>query len=179
MRIRIALAAAVAVTVFPSFLFVSSSSTAATPSPQRNHQAASHGAVRLNLKLTSYSQTQKNAKVAAYVKSVQAQQVTSYLQTVAYLNSVAQAKQQAAPDGSDATSADTAHWACIRQRESGGNYGEGGGGAYQFEFGTWNALTGLPSPAQDYPASVQDSAALKLYSERGFEPWTTRYACGV
>ena len=84
-----------------------------------------------------------------------------------------------APAGSDATSTNTPDWACIRQHESGGNYAEGGGGAYQFEFGTWNSLTGLPSPAEAYPASVQDAAALKLYAERGFEPWTTRYVCGL
>ena len=86
-----------------------------------------------------------------------------------------------APAGavSDATSTNTPHWACIRQHESGGDYGVGNGGAYQFQFGTWNALTGLPSPAQDYPASVQDAAALKLYSQRGWEPWSTRYVCGL
>ena len=55
----------------------------------------------------------------------------------------------------------------------------GNGGAYQFEFGTWHALTGLPAPAEDYPASVQDAAALRLYAQRGWEPWTTRYVCGL
>ena len=80
---------------------------------------------------------------------------------------------------SDATSTNTPHWACIRQHESGGSYSAGNGGAYQFELGTWNGLTGLPSPAQDYPASVQDAAALKLYSQRGWQPWTTRYVCGL
>jgi len=81
--------------------------------------------------------------------------------------------------GSDATSTSTADWACIRQHESGGNYAIGNGGAYQFELGTWTSLTGLPSPAEDYPAAVQDAAALKLYSQRGWEPWTTRYVCGL
>ena len=38
---------------------------------------------------------------------------------------------------SDATSTDTADWACIRDHESGGNYSRGNGGAYQFELGTW------------------------------------------
>ncbi len=52
-------------------------------------------------------------------------------------------------------------------------------GHTNFELGTWTALTGLPSPAEDYPAAVQDSAALKLYSQRGWEPWTTRYVCGL
>ncbi len=86
----------------------------------------------------------------------------------------------AAPGGgSDATSTNTPDWACIREHESGDNYSEGGGGAYQFEFATWHGLTGLPSPAQDYPPSVQDSAALELYAQRGWEPWTTRFVCGL
>ena len=58
-------------------------------------------------------------------------------------------------------------WACIRQHESGDNYAEPGGGAYQFELGTWQSLTGLPAPAEDYSAAVQDSAALRLFAERG------------
>jgi hypothetical protein len=81
--------------------------------------------------------------------------------------------------GSDATSTNTADWACIREHESGDNYAEAGGGAYQFELATWQGLTGLPLPAEDYPPSVQDAAALKLYAQRGWEPWTTRYVCGL
>ena len=81
--------------------------------------------------------------------------------------------------GSDATSTNTADWACIREHESGDNYAEGGGGAYQFELATWQGLTGLPLPAEDYPPAVQDAAALELYAERGWEPWTTRYVCGL
>ena len=38
---------------------------------------------------------------------------------------------------SDATSTNTPDWACIRQHESGDNYAEGNGGAYQFADGTW------------------------------------------
>jgi hypothetical protein len=84
-----------------------------------------------------------------------------------------------AASGSDATSINTPDWACIRAHESNDNYGVGGGGAYQFELGTWQGLTGLPSPAQDYPPAVQDAAALKLFSQRGWEPWSTRYVCGL
>ena len=85
----------------------------------------------------------------------------------------------AAAGSSDATSTNTADWACIREHESGDDYGAGNGGAYQFELGTWISLTGLPSPAEDYPPAVQDAAALKLFSQRGWEPWSTRYVCGL
>jgi hypothetical protein len=87
----------------------------------------------------------------------------------------------AAPGGasSDATSTGTPDWACIRQHESGGDYGAAGGGAYQFQDGTWTGVTGLPGPAQSYPAATQDAAALRLYAQRGWAPWTTRYACGL
>ncbi len=85
----------------------------------------------------------------------------------------------AAANASDATSADTPDWACIRAHESGDNYSEGGGGAYQFELGTWEGLTGLGTPAEDSPPAVQDAAALKLYSQRGWEPWSTRFVCGL
>jgi hypothetical protein len=81
--------------------------------------------------------------------------------------------------GSDATSTNTPDWACIREHESDDDYSEYNGGAYQFELGTWVGLTGLPDPAEDYPPAVQDAAALKLYSERGWEPWSTRFVCGL
>ncbi len=80
---------------------------------------------------------------------------------------------------SDATSTNTPDWACIRAHESGDNYSEGGGGAYQFALGTWEGLTGLGTPAEDSPPAVQDAAALKLFAQRGWEPWTTRYVCGL
>ncbi len=100
--------------------------------------------------------------------------------TAAAAAAAAPAPPAGAPSGaSDATSTNTANWACIREHESGDNYSEGGGGAYQFELGTWQGLTGLPSPAEDYPPSVQDAAALELFAQRGWEPWTTRFVCGL
>jgi hypothetical protein len=74
--------------------------------------------------------------------------------------------------------------ACVRNRESGGNYGvynEGGSGAagaYQFLPDTWNSvatssgrsdLVGL-SPAQATPAD-QDAMAQALYAQQGSAPW--------
>jgi Transglycosylase-like domain len=73
---------------------------------------------------------------------------------------------------------------CVRNRESGGNYGiynEGGSGAagaYQFLPGTWNSiaasvgrgdLVGI-DPAQAAPTD-QDAMAQALYAQQGAAPW--------
>jgi hypothetical protein len=151
------------------------------------------------MKLMSYAQAQKVTQLATFYNAVTAQEEATYFQEIAYLQALAAQRSAAAAaaaraqavtpppppppapagGGSDAVSTDTPDWACIRQHESGGNYTEGGGGAYQFELGTWEGLTGLSTPAQNSPSSVQDAAALRLYAERGWEPWTTRYVCGL
>jgi hypothetical protein len=125
---------------------------------------------------------QAEAAQAAAAQAAAAQAAAAQAAAAARAQAVAAATPAPAPAAggvSDATNTDTADWSCIRQHESNDNYAEGNGGAYQFEYGTWAALTGLPSPAEDYPAAVQDAAALKLYAQRGWEPWTTRYVCGL
>jgi hypothetical protein len=174
-----------------------------------NSKLMSYAQAQQVAKLATYSNAVAAQQEATYLKDVafltylkdvnfmkavalqrqQAAQQAAALQAAAHPAAAVVAPPASAPapapapapatGSSDATSTNTADWACIRQHESGGNYADGGGGAYQFGNGTWNSLTGLPSPAQDYPASVQDAAALKLYSERGWEPWTTRYVCGL
>jgi hypothetical protein len=166
-----------------------------------NDTLMSYAQARNAAKLVAYANAVEASQVKtylteiAYLKSVAAQQAaTQAAAQAAAAASAARAQAapvpaptpappapaQPAPGGdSDATSTNTPDWACIRQHESGGNYAIGNGGAYQFELGTWTALTGLPSPAQDYAPAVQDAAALKLYSERGWQPWTTRYVCGL
>jgi hypothetical protein len=133
------------------------------------------------------------AQQAAFYRAVALHQQEADAQAAAAAAAAAAAHPAPAPDaaplpapaaagaaaGSDATSTNTSDWACIRQHESSDNYGQHNGGAYQFELGTWVGLTGLPNPAEDYPPAVQDAAALKLYSERGWEPWSTRYVCGL
>ena len=146
------------------------------------------------MNLMSYAQAEKAAKLATYYDAVATQQEESYLNSIAYLQAMAAQRAAAATphpvavpaslpastsSGSDTTSTDTPDWACIRQHESGGNYTEGGGGAYQFELGTWEGLTGLTTPAQASPPAAQDAAALRLFAERGWEPWSTRYVCGL
>jgi Transglycosylase-like domain len=132
--------------------------------------------------LKAVAAQRQQAAAAAAAASAAAAARAAAAQTPAVQTQASTAATPVAPApsaGSDATSTDTADWACIRQHESGDDYDAGNGGAYQFEYGTWSALTGLPSPAEDYPPAVQDAAALKLYSQRGWEPWTTRYVCGL
>jgi len=195
-RTRIALSTALAVLiVVPVLLFASSSSNSPASARSRHEAGSRHRSARIDMKLMSYAQAEKATKLAAFYNGVTAQEEQTYLKEIAYLQALAAQNAaaavaphpQAVPaslpvpagGGSDATSTNTPDWACIRQHESGGNYAEGGGGAYQFELGTWQGLTGLSTPAQDSPPSVQDEAALRLFAERGWEPWTTRYVCGL
>ena len=207
-RIALGTALAVIAVPAILFAFFTSSS-AASARLARHQAISQHRTVKIDDTLMSYAQARRASTLVTYADAVEAGEVHTYLSEIAYLETVAAQRQQqaaaqaaaaaaaagaaaqtkavAAPaptpspagGGSDATSTNTADWACIRQHESGGNYAVGNGGAYQFELGTWTLLTGLPSPAEDYPAAVQDAAALKLYSQRGWEPWTTRDVCGL
>src|SRR5262249_4919294 len=73
---------------------------------------------------------------------------------------------------------------CVRQRESGGNYGiynaggSGAAGAYQFLPGTWNSIAASSGrgdlvgvdPAQASPAD-QDAMAQAPYAQQRSSPW--------
>jgi hypothetical protein len=80
----------------------------------------------------------------------------------------------------DATSVDTADWACIRVHESGDQYNSPAApsGAYGILISTWRSFgySGWPYEA---PASVQDHVALELYARFGWQPWSSRFACGL
>jgi hypothetical protein len=85
-----------------------------------------------------------------------------------------------APVLTDATSTTTPDWACIRLHESGDRFNSptAPGGAYGFLEGTWLSLgySGWPYEA---PPAVQSQAALFLYNELGWQPWSTRFVCGL
>ena len=68
-------------------------------------------------------------------------------------------------------------FACIRQMESGDNYSEPGGGAYQFLDSTWHSL-GQPGTASQAPPWVQDAMAVALQQRSGWSQWTTAPLCG-
>ena len=131
-----------------------------------------------------------------YVKAVQAAELNDYLRNIGaqvvgeYIASLQAAEAQAAAAAPRAsTTVYSSSYpgdflACVRQRESGGNYGiynsggSGAAGAYQFMPGTWNSiaasvgrgdLVGL-DPAQASPAD-QDAMAQALYAQQGAGPW--------
>jgi Transglycosylase-like domain len=80
----------------------------------------------------------------------------------------------------DANSVATPDWECIRDHESGDEYNDPArpSGAYGILLETWHSFgySGWPYQA---PAAVQDHLALELYSLYGFDPWSTRYVCGL
>jgi len=81
---------------------------------------------------------------------------------------------------SDSTSTDTGDWECIRVHESGDNYNNPNmpSGAYGILISTWESFGYSGWPYQAAPA-VQDALALRLHAEYGFDPWSSRYACGL
>jgi septal ring factor EnvC (AmiA/AmiB activator) len=86
-----------------------------------------------------------------------------------------------APRGASAPSAPRSSsdpFACIRQLESGNNYRDPNGGAYQFQDATWQSL-GYSGSAEDAPPAVQDEAARRLQARDGWGPWTVAPLCGL
>ncbi len=73
-------------------------------------------------------------------------------------------------------------WACIRDRESGGNYaadtGNGYFGAYQFSEATWRGVGGTGYP-DEAPPAIQDAMAQRLQQRAGWRQWSTHARCGV
>jgi hypothetical protein len=84
------------------------------------------------------------------------------------------------PPVTDANSVATADWACIRMHESGDRYNSPAApsGAYGILISTWRSF-GLSGWPYEAPASQQDEVALELYARYGFQPWSSRYACGL
>lgn len=72
----------------------------------------------------------------------------------------------------------------IKQCESGGDYSaqnptSTASGAYQFLDTTWQGMDAAAGYARaiDAPESVQDAAAIELYTEQGTTPWLASASC--
>ena len=72
----------------------------------------------------------------------------------------------------------------IKQCESGGSYTaqnptSTASGAYQFLDSTWQGMDAAAGYARavDAPESVQDAAAIELYTEQGTTPWLASASC--
>jgi hypothetical protein len=135
------------------------------------------------------------ANVNEYVLTVSMQEVADYLHAlqmqdlVNYLASLTPAPAPAPARASYTGSSSGTNWGggfldCVRNRESGGDYGvynsggSGAAGAYQFMPGTWNGIASSVGrtdlvgvdPAQASPAD-QDAMAAALYAQQGGAPW--------
>ena len=85
-----------------------------------------------------------------------------------------------AGSGSDASSTNTPDWACIRQHESGGNYGRVQRRRLPVRTGDVGRPDRTPPRRRRiHRRPCRTAAALRLFAERGWEPWTTRFVCGL
>lgn len=134
-------------------------------------------------------------EIQNFVKAVQAAELNDYLRNIGaavvgeYIASLQAAEAEAAAAQRASTTVYSSSYpgdylACVRNRESGGNYGiynsggSGAAGAYQFMPGTWNSIAASSGrgdlvgvdPAQASPAD-QDAMAQALYAQQGSAPW--------
>ena len=194
MRIRIALATALSVcimsTVIAGALGDLSSAQAAVATPPSHGTAAAPGTIRSRL-ATHVSKTSRSRSAETHrfgavsfapfgLEEATLSRVLLAAAPPAPAPAPAPAVVAPAPPMTDASSTDTADWACIRVHESGDRYNSENApsGAYGIVQMTWHSFgySGWPYEAA---ASTQDALALHLYHLYGWAPWSTRYVCGL
>ena len=124
-------------------------------------------------------------RLDAYLQAVQQAQLQQWFDALAQNAAAQAAANRPAPSSWVGSSSNPGGFlACVRNRESGGNYavhnsgGSGAAGAYQFLPSTWNSIaasSGRPDlvgvdPASASPAD-QDAMAQALYAQQGAAPW--------
>jgi hypothetical protein len=192
MRIRIALATALAVcitsTVIIGALTDLSTAQAATTAPSSHRTAAAHHS---DAHLRQGVRSSKTWRVRS-VPDPRTQVAPFGFEESALTQALVEISEEPAPAPAvvapppppvpvtDATSTDTADWACIRTHESGDRYNSESApsGAYGIVQVTWHSFghSGWPFEA---PAATQDALALHLYHLYGWQPWSTRFVCGL
>jgi hypothetical protein len=130
---------------------------------------------------------QNYVKFRAVVDYLTARLLGDYLASRAASQAAVEAEAPRSVSSSSSVSSDSnpgGFLSCVRQRESGGDYGvynsggSGAAGAYQFLPGTWNSIAASSGrsdlvgvdPAQAAPAD-QDAMAQALYAQQGAAPW--------
>jgi hypothetical protein len=129
---------------------------------------------------------QLTADVNEYVQAVSLQHLFDNFALWDYLAALPAAGpvRDSAPSAVTVSTGGGDFLSCVRNRESGGNYGiynsggSGAAGAYQFLPGTWNSIAAAVGrsdlvgvdPAQASPAD-QDAMAGALYAQQGSAPW--------
>ncbi len=126
----------------------------------------------------------RSQQVNDYLQALTAQAVGEYIASVQAAEAAPAAAPQRVSSAVSYSSNPGDFLSCVRNRESGGNYGvynsggSGAAGAYQFLPGTWNSIASSSGrgdlvgvdPAQAAPAD-QDAMAQALYTQQGAAPW--------
>ena len=195
MRIRIALTTAIAVTCLTIASFMSFGSTTAASSPDltrapavTHHVTKTSGAQLAALAMPVLVHTAKGLVIDVgdsqfpATPAPAAAPVAATPAATPVVAAPAAAPVAVAPVAvvNDDTSVDTGDWQCIRIHESGDNYNNPNmpSGAYGILISTWQSFGYSGWPYEAAPA-VQDALALRLHSMYGFDPWSSRFACGL
>ena len=174
MRIRIALTTAVAVLVSTAAISMLLGSTPAASARDAHQPVGASQVTHLtNLSLASFS-----APAPIAVQTWQESYMD--LRGTVYTPKPVSAPAPVVVPQTDENSVSTGDWQCIRIHESGDEYNNPAApsGAYGILISTWHDFGYSGWPYQAAPA-VQDALALRLHSMYGFDPWSSRFACGL
>jgi hypothetical protein len=188
------IAAAVAIAgLAVAFVFVQGGSAAARP-PRHAIAATSTGSVLTDDRMTTAVHRYVAARENRVVRRIKAAARRKHL---AALAAARQARQQAAatptpaptpapssspaaPPSSGGDAANSPLGVCIRNAEEGGSYAWGpgnGGGAYQFELGTWEHYGGAAGEYGSADAAYQDQIFDNAVAAGGASNWTDYDGC--
>jgi transglycosylase-like protein len=184
-RIRIALATAIAVSFLTIAFFMSFGITTGATAPKVAHVpvATHHAELSPRAVLASLAAPALAHPQSGLAEGVVRRHAPVKAAPVAVPAVVATPAAVTPPPPvpvTDENSVDTADWQCIRIHESGDNYNNPNmpSGAYGILISTWESFGYSGWPYQAAPA-VQDALALRLHALYGFDPWSSRFACGL